>query len=71
MKLTTHLYLLPCLFNVTELGASDVPGGKGRPERRADSLTAVPELISRQYGSFDLHGLVEEQHWSRCVQDRY
>jgi hypothetical protein len=29
-------------------------GGKGRPARKADSLTAICEPVSRKYGSLDV-----------------
>jgi hypothetical protein len=30
---------------LTEMGANNITGGKGRPARKADNLTAIYELI--------------------------
>jgi hypothetical protein len=30
---------------LTEMSNSNLPGGKGRPERKADNLTAIYETI--------------------------
>jgi hypothetical protein len=38
---------------LTEMGTRNLLGGKGRPARKADNLTAVNGL-SRKYGSLDV-----------------
>jgi hypothetical protein len=40
---------------LTEMSARNLPGGKGRPERRADNLTAICEpTVQTKYGSLDV-----------------
>jgi hypothetical protein len=40
---------------LTETSIRNLPGGKGRPEHRADSLTAICEpVVKTKYGSLDL-----------------
>jgi hypothetical protein len=33
---------------LTEISIRDLPGGKGRPARKADNLTAICERLSRE-----------------------
>jgi hypothetical protein len=50
--------------SLTEMSTRNLTGGKGRPARRADNLTAICESI-RKYGSLTsrnrmgLHGLLQ------------
>jgi hypothetical protein len=39
---------------LTEMSTRNLPGGKGRPARKADNLTAICELLSRKCGNLDL-----------------
>jgi hypothetical protein len=39
---------------LTEMSIRNLPGGEGRPARKADELTAICEPFSRQYGSLNL-----------------
>jgi hypothetical protein len=39
---------------LTEMSTRKIPGGKGRPTRKADSLTAICEQISKKCGSLDV-----------------
>jgi hypothetical protein len=40
---------------VTEMSIKNLPGGKGRPERKADNLTAICEpIVYRKRGSLDV-----------------
>jgi hypothetical protein len=36
------------------MSTRNLPGGKGRPARKADNLTAICEPISSKYGSLDV-----------------
>jgi hypothetical protein len=36
---------LGSIQSLTEMSTRDLPGGKGRPARKADNLTAICELI--------------------------
>jgi hypothetical protein len=38
--------------SVTQISTRNLPGGKGRPARETDSLTAICEPTSEPYGSF-------------------
>jgi hypothetical protein len=37
-----------------EMSTGNLPGGKGRPARKADNLTAICETIFRKYRSLDV-----------------
>jgi hypothetical protein len=40
---------------LTEMSTKNVPGGKGRPARKADNLTAICEpIVYTKYGSLDV-----------------
>jgi hypothetical protein len=39
---------------LTEMITRNLPGGKGRPARKADNLTAICERLSRKCGSLDV-----------------
>jgi hypothetical protein len=39
---------------LTEMSTRNLPGGKGRPERKSDSLTAIFERLSRKCGILDV-----------------
>jgi hypothetical protein len=43
--LTAALLPLGSTQPLTEMGTRNLPGGKGRPARGADNLTAIRELI--------------------------
>jgi hypothetical protein len=51
---------------LTEMSTGNLPGGKGRPSRRADNLTAIcePTVLknvgaSMSHNFMDLHGLLQ------------
>jgi hypothetical protein len=39
---------------LTEMSARNIPGGKGRPARKADNLTAICEPIVKKCGSLNI-----------------
>jgi hypothetical protein len=39
---------------LTEISTRDFPGGKGRPARGADNLTAICDMIVKKCGSLDV-----------------
>jgi hypothetical protein len=39
---------------LTEMSIRDLPGGKGRPTRKADNLTDVVRQLTRKCGSLDV-----------------
>jgi hypothetical protein len=40
---------------LTEMSTMNLPGGKGRPVRKADNLTAICEpIVYTKYGSLDI-----------------
>jgi hypothetical protein len=39
---------------LTEMSTRNLPGGKGRPARKANNLTAICERLSRKCGSLDV-----------------
>jgi hypothetical protein len=39
---------------VTELSTMHLPAGEGRPEHKADNITAICERLSRKCGSLDV-----------------
>jgi hypothetical protein len=39
---------------LTEMSTRSLPGGKGRPARKADNLTAISEPIVRKCGNLDV-----------------
>jgi hypothetical protein len=39
---------------LTEMSTRNLPGGKGRPARKADNLTAIWNRLSIKYGSLDV-----------------
>jgi hypothetical protein len=45
---------------LTEMSTRNLPGGKGRPVRKADKLTASVSRFSRKCGSLD----VSQSYWS-------
>jgi hypothetical protein len=42
---------------LTEMSTRNLPGGKGRPARKADNLTAICEQIMYKRGSLDVSQL--------------
>jgi hypothetical protein len=40
---------------LAEMSTRNIPGGKGRPARKADNLTAICEKISRKVGASASH----------------
>jgi hypothetical protein len=47
---------------LTEISTRNLPGGKGRPERKADNLTAICEVgASTSHNPMGLHGLLQVQ----------
>jgi hypothetical protein len=44
-NLSSHTMALWSIQPLTEMSARNLPGGKGRPERKTDNLTAIYEPI--------------------------
>jgi hypothetical protein len=52
---SSHTLALGSTQPLTEMSTRNFPGGKGRPARKADKLTAICELtVYRKYGILDV-----------------
>jgi hypothetical protein len=53
-KPSSHTMVLGSTQPLTEMNTRNLNGGKGRPARKADNLTAICESMSRKCGSLDV-----------------
>jgi hypothetical protein len=54
---------------LTEMSTRDLPGGRGRPARKADNLTAVCELIV--YKMWERRRLTTLWAFTACYRDSF